>query len=137
MRKELKNPGEGEVLQELIAQVKKRLALKEPFAINATNLREERRSGFTGLIDAYGGKTRMLDLQADKPTVLRRLANREKPLAEKDKIPLSAITRLAVSAVPPTALECHTVEVIDTNPQFPASEYGTGIAKLVHPLHER
>lgn len=117
IRKDLKFPNEGEVLQELTSQIKKALAKKEPFAINATNLRRELRAGYANLISAYKGRTKMVYLQADLPEINRRISSREKSLPEKEKIPHSAILKMAASCEPPTALECHSLNLLDTNPQ--------------------
>ena len=116
IRKTMGFPNEGEVLQEFTSQIKKALAKKEPFAINATNLRKELRENFTSLISTYGGTIQIVYLQADKGEVFKRLKNREKDLPEKEGIPTSAILKMAEGAEPPTALECHKLIMLDTNP---------------------
>lgn len=116
IRKEMKFPNEGKVLQEFTSQIKKALAKKEPFAINATNLRQELRGGYLNLITAYGGYSKVVYLHANKRELQRRHKLREENLPEKEKIPFSAIINMAEATEPPTELECHKLILLDTTP---------------------
>lgn len=116
IRKETKSPNEGKILQEFTSQIKKALAKRQPFAINATNLRRELRASFLHLITTYGGYSRVVYLHANKKEITTRLKLREANLPEKEKIPFSAIIKMAEGTEPPTDLECHNLIVLDTTP---------------------
>jgi predicted kinase len=105
---------EGHVVQEFAALTKEALAKKEDFALNATFLQMERRGGFLNLIHAYGGRTRIVYLEAGRETLLARIKERE--ARGGHTVPTSAVDRLAKKMEPPTLLECEEL-VLEQGPE--------------------
>lgn len=118
IRRELREAGEkqeGAVLQEMTACMKRALAQKVDFAVNATNLRRELRQSLLNLAIAYGARTKVIYLQADRETSLRRNRERNKSLAFADQVSASGIEALARKMEPPLPTEAYEVELLDQN----------------------
>ncbi|HWB58045.1 MAG TPA: ATP-binding protein [Chthoniobacteraceae bacterium] len=100
---------EGRVLQEVLLRTRQLLAKKQNFAINATNLRRDLRRGFLQLCHAYGARTRLVFLHADRAAVLRRNAKRP----DETRVPVAAIDRFAKRMETPDWRECYNVQLVD------------------------
>jgi len=101
---------EGSVIQEVLLRTKQLLAKKQNFTLNATHLRRENRQKMLGLCHAYGARTRVVCLYADRDELLRR--NKARP--ENESLPIAAIDKLAQGFEVPDLTECYTLDLIES-----------------------
>lgn len=107
IRKELKiEPGEnqGRVIQLARQRAKELLRQRSAFVWNATNIMRLRRQELVNLVVAYGGRVRIVYLDAPLTEILQR--NRQR----KERVPEHIISSFARRIEIPDMTEAHTVE---------------------------
>jgi len=89
-------------------KAKEFLRRKQPFVWNATNLRRDFRRQVIRLCTNYGARVRIVYLESDLPTLLKRNQEREHPVDE------SAYEKMLDTIEVPTILEAQSLEIIGT-----------------------
>ncbi len=109
IRRELKiAPGEnqGSVIQLARQRARELLRQRTSFVWNATNIMRMRRQELVDLVVAYGGRVRLVYLDAPLSTILQR--NQQRP--EKERVPEQIIRSFAQRMEVPDLTEAHAVE---------------------------
>lgn len=107
IRKELKiKPTEpqGAVIQKAQERAKEFLRKKQPFVWNATNITKDTRQKQISLFERYGASVRIVYLETEWNTLLKRNGSRA------DEVPENAIERMLAKLVLPTPQEAKLVE---------------------------
>lgn len=95
---------QGTVIQAAYEQARVYMRAKQSFAWNATSLLHQHRIELTGLVDAYGGRVKIVCIDTPASVMLSQNASRSRV------VPDDALNRMLSRWEFPDPSECHTLE---------------------------